>query len=379
METAFSPLSGELDDGPGSLARNNSIPRIQNWTATSDSSRAGQALNGPVYGGMSHPTYGTLTIGRQQSLLLDAIGVYDPQSQAYAFSLIGWTAFFAGAGDSETARWDNSVKYIYEYGPFHAAGMYTQGGEDTGMFAGGYAFDIGGSYQGFSIDAIYTKERSAVSGATLSSCAVAAAIGFDCQRSLAGTISDNSAWSVQAKYSFEIGAGGFKDETPASKLTFYAGYENIIQGNPEDIVNAGERTMGGYILATVNNSNFFTSRLNQVAWTGIKYEFLAGWRITGAYYYQDQNSFRTGVAGNTCFQQTAINTRNKAAGTFQGNPVAANCNGDVYSTSLVVDYQINKYFDVYGGVQYSDVSGGLSSGFLQDNQASVVTGTRLKF
>ena len=257
---------------------------------------------------------------------------------------------------------------------------------------GGYGFDIGGTYAGF-LDRCALHKREGCSFLVNAGLSPVFILGnplrhlimqvlllrcFSCSNAVAGTIAQTALGPFQAKYTFDIGGGGFKDETPA-KLTFYAGYENIIQGNQEDIVNAGERTMGGYVLATVNNSNFFTSRLNQIAWTGIKYEFLSGWRVTGAYYYQDQNSFRTGVAGNTCFQQTAINTRNKAAGTFQGNPEAANCNGDVNSTSFVVDYQINKNFDVYGGVNYSHVSGGLSSGFLQANQASVVTGTRLKF
>jgi len=45
----------------------------------------------------------------------------------------------------------------------------------------------------------------------------------------------------------------------------------------------------------------------------------------------------------------------------------------------VVDYRFNKHFDVYAGVNYSAIDGGLASGYLANNDTSVVTGARLKF
>ena len=44
--------------------------------------RSGQGSTGSAYGGVSNPIYGTLTIGRQQSLELDAVSSYDPMGQA---------------------------------------------------------------------------------------------------------------------------------------------------------------------------------------------------------------------------------------------------------------------------------------------------------
>ena len=69
----------------------------------------------------------------------------------------------SGVGSTETAYWDNSVKYVLSYGPFHAAGMYTSGGQDTPMVNDGYGADVGVSYLGFSVDGFYTKENGAVS------------------------------------------------------------------------------------------------------------------------------------------------------------------------------------------------------------------------
>ena len=67
-----------------------------------------------------------------------------------------------GVGSTEDARWDNSVKYILTYGPFHAAGMYTNGGQDTPMVGDAYGANAGITYMGFSVDGFYTKENGAV-------------------------------------------------------------------------------------------------------------------------------------------------------------------------------------------------------------------------
>jgi len=45
----------------------------------------------------------------------------------------------------------------------------------------------------------------------------------------------------------------------------------------------------------------------------------------------------------------------------------------------VIDYQFNKHLDVYAGVNYSTIDGGLASGYLANNNTSIVTGARLKF
>jgi predicted porin len=110
LETAFNPVSGEIADACASMIRNNGR-LYQDQSANSDGSRCGQALSGSVYGGVSNPIYGTLTIGRQQSLELDAVSSYDPMGLAPGFDLLGYSGGASGGiGSTETARWDNSVK-----------------------------------------------------------------------------------------------------------------------------------------------------------------------------------------------------------------------------------------------------------------------------
>ena len=162
LETGFQPLSGELASNCASVARNNGIP-LAAQTSYFPGSFCGQSINGPGYAGVSSPVYGTLTAGGRLSLGLDATASYDPLGLAPGFSFVGAAAGAPPSfGNAEDARWNNSVKYIYQLGPVHAAAMYSNGGSGTAMFGGGYGFDAGVAWRGFSMDAVYTVQKSAI-------------------------------------------------------------------------------------------------------------------------------------------------------------------------------------------------------------------------
>ena len=334
LEAGFDPLSGELADACASLVSNNGKP-LAAQNANSDGSRCGQAFSGPAYAGVSNATYGTLTAGRQQSLELDAISVYDPMGLPYAFSLIGYSGgTAAGIGNTETGRWDNSAKYVYQWGPAHAAAMYTGGGQDTAMFGDGYGFNAGAGYRGFSMDAVYTKENSAVSSSSIKPSATCPGAGC-AGNVLSGTVTDGEAWSVMAKYVYDL--GGVEDEGLAAKLSFYAGYVHIDLTDPQDPVAAGSETIGGYELLTVNNQPYApgSNKVLQTFWAGAKYELASGLSFTAAYYRLGQDAYRTSAAAgtNTC---AFITSGNRATAGFVGNPVAGNCAGDL-NQGLVLD------------------------------------------
>jgi predicted porin len=349
--TDYNPLSGELADGPASLLRNFGVP-LANQNANGDSNRAGQAFNGEVFAGVSNVSYGTLTVGRQRSFQYEAFDEYDPQGLSYGFGIIGYSASFSGAGDTEAARWDNSVKYTFQYGPLHAGAMYSNGGPDTGIFGEAYGFDVGGAYLGFAVDAIYQKVGDVVSASAAS------------PTTLKAVISDNESWSVQGKYSYAFG-DGLKDGATAAKLTFYGGYENISFANPDKSPAnfLGETTVGGYLISAVTLNPYQTDKVLQLAWTGAKVELPSGWSFTGAYYHVEQNAYLGTVS-------------KPAAGTIL---TAANTPGSYNDGSFVIDYRFNKHFDLYAGVNYSALDGGLSSGYLNNNQTTVATGVVLRF
>jgi predicted porin len=80
----------------------------------------------------------------------------------------------------------------------------------------------------------------------------------------------------------------------------------------------------------------------QVFWTGVKWAYDSKTDIALSYYYEGQNDFRI---PSTC---------SPAAG------FRSSCAGTLDEVSLYADYHLTKRVDVYTGVAYSDVSGGLA-------------------
>ncbi len=370
VDTGFDPVTFELTNGCRSFVQNAGIPYNQQ-TSNADSGRCGQAINGVGYGGISNPAYGTLTGGRQQSFQLDGIAAYDPMSLSYALSLLGYSGTNGGSGSTQAARWDNSAKYVYQYGPVHAGAMYSTGGDGTGLYGDGYGFNVGGAYKGFSLDAVYTKENGAVN--------LLGANKDTTGSPLFATVTNDDAWSIMGKYTYDLG-GGSKDVGAASKVTLFAGYTHI---NVSGSTATPSTAAGGYAIQ-LDSAYYGTTKELDFEWAGAKYEFGSGWSVTGAFYHVDQSAFISD--GKPCTNGGA--TRTDCAGTYNQG-------------SLLLDYAFDKHFDVYAGVTYAIVDGGLAAGFpgtpcngsgqgscsggevpgtkSSIDTAAVVTGVRIKF
>jgi predicted porin len=98
---------------------------------------------------------------------------------------------------------------------------------------------------------------------------------------------------------------------------------------------------GGYLLSGVEDNNLDSPKIVQVAWTGVKYAYDSKTDITLSYYHQWQNDFRVPSACSP-------------AG------FRASCSGFLNEVSLYTDHHFTKRFDVYAGIAYSNVSGGLA-------------------
>jgi predicted porin len=200
LQAGFDPYSLQLANGPKSQLANNGIPAALQ-SSNGDSSRAGQFYNGVGYAGVSSPTYGTLTVGRQNSLTLDGVIAYDPQAASYAFSLIGYSGTTAGVGDTEDARFSTAAKYRVDIGQFRAAALYQFGGyQANNASTDAYQLQAGvdipaGAYGKFSFDAIYSRVDDAVASLVLS-----AAQNAHFPGTLAARISDNSSLMLLGKY-----------------------------------------------------------------------------------------------------------------------------------------------------------------------------------
>ena len=338
LETGFQPTSLRLTDGPRSLERSNGLPLAQQANS-GDSARAGQALNGAAYAGLSSKTWGTITYGRQTNLMLDNLVRYDPQAQSQALSPIGYSGVAGGGGDTADSRWDNALKYAYARGPVRV-GLMHQFGKPGAIPGGGDQADVGGDYAGFAVDLIYSKVDGAVNAAPLT-----AAQNLVAPDTLSGTVSDNTTYSAQGKYTLG----------PAK---IFAGYEHITYANPTHPLTAGVTDFGGYILSTVNNTAYTNHKILEIEWTGVRYSLTPALELSGAFYRYGQNSYK----GNGC-----------------GNTSASSCSGTMNALSAAADYRLTKRFDIYAGLSYSGVQNGLASGFLQSAVLSPVMGVRFNF
>jgi predicted porin len=162
---------------------------------------------------------------------------------------------------------------------------------------------------------------------------------------LAATVSDNTAWTVQARYALR-----------AAKL--YAGFEHIDFADPARPLAAGARDIGGYEISVVNDTAYRIHKRLDISWLGLRYALTRRLDLTGAYYRYDQANF----AATPCASASA-----------------ASCAGTLNTVSLVADYRLSRAFDVYTGLTASRVAGGLAAGYLHGAVAASLTGVRFSF
>jgi predicted porin len=349
IETFFNPQSGQVSDAQKSMVANNGRSAATQ-TVNLNSSVAGQTFQTAI-AGLSSTTFGAVTFGRQLTLVADGVNRYDPNYGSQAFSLIGMSGPYAGAGDTEDKRLDSSLKYYATVADvIHIGALYKFNGA-TGAANTAYQLDLGAEYAGASVDAYYSKVNDAILNAPLSATQVTELPGlrYSVSNSLAATISDNTTFAVMGLYKIDA-------------LKIFAAYEHMQYANPTTPIGAGFTDIGGYTLAFVNNDAFPKNKILQVYWAGARYTVVSRLDLTVAYYSVNQNAYGTGSA-NGC--------STKASGT---------CSGTLEAYSFDADYTFTKHFDAYAGAMYSAVHDGVANGYLfQTNNINPTIGVRYKF
>jgi predicted porin len=389
LQTLFNPASGVNANGVGAIVQNNgfgAVPTLGNLANSyGDSSKAGQMFNNVAYFGISSPTYGTFTMGRQSALSSDLVVNYDALSGANAFSLITFEGATGGGGVTENRIYDNSYEYRLNIGPVRLAAeaQLRNGGNSTT----GNAFegDVGFDYMGFSMDFLGGKIYDALSvGTTLTTAQVnqltsnqagppqsAGLVGpgyaIPCSLGcLSGVISDNTVFSVGAKYVL----GPWK---------FYGGYEHIQFANPNNPILPGAFAAGGYNVAFANNNNYFTNRNQNVFWVGVKFSVTPTFDIAASYYGIRQDFFTQGAgpggANPTFFAAPGAGVASavQATNCAINSAFSAGCKGAVDMVALAVDWRFARHMDFYAGVAWSQKQGGLASGFVLSNNNGAIT------
>jgi predicted porin len=365
----FNPYGLNFVDPPRSLEQNNTVPQYLQ-SANADSSRAYGVINTRAYAGVQNQTFGTLTYGRQYAFSNDNIGTYDPFGGAYAFSPIGNSSTLGGGlGDTELARYTNSIKYLYADHSIRAGVLSQVGGWSAGNNAQ-YAIegDLGFDYAGFSFDAVYEWAKDAVALSTFggSTAPYAASV-------LKATIENQNSLQAVGKYKW-------------NQFTIYGGYLYEQDGTPTDLpatatigtFNDGYQAVYGATGTGTQGNAFPIPKVVQAIYVGGKYAVLSNLDLVAGYYHFWQNDYRgstaTAVGSNSCLPNTSTSGPFLLKGT-----ASSKCAGDEDAISGMIDYRPVKRVDVYGGVMATKVTGGLASGFIADNNIATTVGVRVGF
>ena len=346
FENGFDPYTLQRANGPKSLVENNTTP-LDAQTANGDSSRAGQLFNTEAYVGLSNPTYGELLAGRQNSLIVDGASRFDPMGAAPSFSVIGVSNTAAGGGDTETARYNTSLKYRIGVGPFHFAGLYQFGGFDQGNASNG-AFSLGmtGDFGPLTFGVEGERNKDAVSLSNFAQFPLPPGVSAN---ALKGTLSNNTSGIVGVRYTF-------------GNAALYSGWEYILFANPTDAYADGFTAIGNYPVPPgfVNSTAYTEHKILRVFWTGVRYALRDNLDIAGAYYHYYQNDYN-------------------AAPCTDGGLSASSCGGALNAFSAMISYRPAKRVEAYGGFLWSQVTGGLASGYLYRTNFAPTIGVQVNF
>jgi predicted porin len=334
-----------------------------------------------------------LTAGRNRSLATDLVGAYDATGGAAAFSLMGYSGtYVSGQAYTDNGRWDDSLKYKVSVGPARFAAMYkfrdgnsgssnaAVGGNlptknDAGQVGAGF------SYGGVDVDGLVGYYHQAATVSALSAATLAANVTNYTSNVIGSAAVPGTAGALALANT--LGAANVADATGGAigakytwnQFKFYGGWSHIILHNPANPLGVGSTDdQGGYVLSQVVNNAYFHAKLLDTVWVGVKYAYDPKTDIIAEYEHVNQNGYGSAAQLATC----GLATINPTTGSATGLRSSA-CSGTIDSGSLVVDYHFTKRFDIYGGIFYEKVNGGLASAYFYTSQFSPTVGARFTF
>ncbi len=349
VETFFNPQSGDIADALKSLTVNNGKTAATSGTNL-DGSSAGQPFQ-TAYAGLRSAHFGTITFGRQLTLLTEGTIKYDPNYDASAFGLIGASGAYQGGGSTEDKRLDSMLKYVVAINDLGHAGILYEFNGSTGSASTAFQADLGAEIGAASVDAYFSKIKDAISASALSAAQVAKlpGLGLSDANSVAATVADTTTYALMGLYTIY-------------PVKLFAGYEHIQYANPSTPLAAGFTDIGGYKLAFVTNDAYKEDKVLQVFWLGARFTVIPHLDVTAAYYAYHQNAYGTGSQARC--STSAFST----------------CSGRFEAMSLDADYTFNQHFDAYLGAMYSGVHDGVANGYtFNTTNINPTIGVRFKF
>jgi predicted porin len=356
LEMGLNPLNGELNNAMKSLAQNSkvncAVPNSKSCTVFADSSLNGELFARQAWIGVDGGYLGKVSYGTQYNPFYEITGAYDPNQKADSFSPLGESGAVGGGGGlTGNSRMKNSVKYSNTIpvkqlmdGKINVAAMYQFGNNVDTDHGRGYAVQAGYENSLFGFQAAYNNFTDTVK--------------VDLDKS--NVISATNPTGIKAGL-YDSQATIFTAKlTPTKWAKLSGGLEWMELSQPTDN-NISYGSVFGYaiengIASTANNSGKGIGADNggnhqnvYFYWAGGEYDFaehfpaLSGLTLSAAYYrtkYDDlsgQDPYNSGTAG-TGFAWN-INTE-----------------------TTILDYKINKRFDVYAAATWNQFGGDFVNG-----------------
>ena len=269
-----------------------------NMSNTGDSSNQGQLFNRGAFAGVSNDKWGTLTLGRQQTLMLDNIGGYDPVN-AQQFSPLAFSGTFGGGSTTDNARANGALKLKEKFMGFDVNALYAPGGY-AGNNGVGTRLEgqIGYETAKWGIQAItsFQEDATALAGASYGQ-AIAAGAVSPTGSATAGT--NQVTATVYNTRSTQL-TGKW---TPMDKLWLKAGFQYQNLGTPSNI----QYLQGQPVLPNGSGFSVFsytaatTPLIKNTFWLGANYDFTPAVKGSLGYYQQNVNQSGATLNGRTTY------------------------------------------------------------------------------
>jgi len=265
--------------------------------------------------------------------------------------------------------------------------------------------DLGGTFGSLSVDGVLGYFHQAISSSTPLSPAQLGGISSFVSNIFVDNVAQgtttygNSNSGTLSSTAQDIAGGALAAKYTWNQFNFYAGWAHEVYHNPENNVGIGAQPdQGNYVISSINNGAYPHAKLLDTVWVGTKYAFNSQLDFTVGYYHAMQNGY--GFAWNTpgvsnyasnslatCSLPQYVPFLTQGAGVnigghdwkYQAAPRSSTCSGTMNAVSTFADYHFTKAFDVYAGLMYSEVGGGLASGYFSSINWAPTAGARFTF
>jgi len=348
LESGFNLPTGQINNAAFSLTQAANGAAVAN----ADSSLSGQFFNRAANLGFSDATIGSFAFGRNYAPAFDVIGAYDPERGSQLFSPLGFSGSQGGAlGLTEELRDDNSIRYENKIDNFNVRAIYKFGGiAGNNSAARGMGINLGYEESNFGVQFATQSYKDVVQTIQAKySATVTAPATIPNVTGVTGTLYDTSGWLLTGKYA-------------VSGVTIKAGYEKYKRKSASDTAaGLGGISEMGYTFSTAmgNLANYTGQDKNyKLYWIGADYNVAEATNLAVAYY-------------------------NFKLDPFLSTATATSTNGtdnNIKWISLVLDHNLSKRTDVYGGINHASFGGSYVSdhGFV-DSSSVFAVGMRHRF